>query len=147
MDKKIVFRIYGPYGPAEDEAVVPYMKAQNKGRIINISSGLAYRGAVGFLHYVTSKAGVLGFTRGLARELAGQNITVNSVAVGGTLSEGVLATGHTPEEKQEMIRKQRCVQKDMYPRDITGAIIFLASDDSEFICGETLVVDGGVVFV
>ena len=129
------------------KAVVPHMKKQGKGRIINISSGLAYRGAVGYLHYVTSKAGVLGFTRGLARELAGQNITVNSIAVGGTMSESVIATGHIPPAAAEMLRKARCVQKDMYPKDIVGTLIFLASDDSEFICGESIVVDGGVVFI
>ena len=129
------------------KAVVPHMKAQGKGRIINISSGLAYRGYVGCLHYVTSKAGVLGFTRGLARELAGQNITINSIAVGGTLSESVVATGYIPPQAQEIVRNIRCVQKDMYPRDITGTVVFLASDDSEFICGETIVVDGGTAFV
>jgi len=129
------------------KAVVPYMKAQGKGRIINISSGLAYRGYVGALHYVTSKAGVLGFTRGLARELAGQNINVNSIAIGGTMSEGVIATGHIPPEMQEIVIKQRCVQKAMYPKDIVGTMLFLASDDSEFICGESIVVDGGTVFI
>ncbi|MFC1972400.1 SDR family NAD(P)-dependent oxidoreductase [Chloroflexota bacterium] len=129
------------------KAVVPYMKLQGKGRIINISSGLAYRGFTGMLHYVTSKAGVLGFTRGLARELAGQNINVNSIAIGSTLSEGVIATGRISPEIQDMSRRQRCVQKDMYPKDISGTVIFLASDDSEFICGETIVVDGGIAFI
>ena len=129
------------------KAVVPYMKAQGRGRIINIASSLAYVGRVGFLHYVTSKAGVLGFTRGLARELAGQNINVNSIAVGGTLSESVVATGYIPPQAQEIVIKQRCVQKAMYPKDVAGTVIFLASDDSEFICGETIVVDGGTVFI
>ena len=129
------------------KAVVPYMKAQGKGRIINIASSLAYVGRAGLLHYVTSKAGVLGFTRGLARELAGQNINVNSIALGGTMSEGVIATGHISPERQEIIRKQRCVPKDMYPKDVAGTVIFLASDDSEFICGQSIMIDGGIAFI
>ena len=63
------------------------------------------------------------------------------------MSEGVIATGHIPPEMQEIVIKQRCVQKAMYPKDIVGTMLFLASDDSEFICGETIVVDGGTVFV
>jgi len=129
------------------KAVVPYMKAQGKGRIINISSGVAYRGYVGMLHYATSKAGVLGFTRGLARELAGQNINVNSIAIGGTMSEGVIATGHITPEMKERMYQNRCLKKDMYPKDIVGTVIFLASDDSEFICGQSIMVDGGSIFI
>lgn len=129
------------------KAVVPYMKVQGKGRIINISSSLAYSGYVNLLQYVTSKAGVLGFTRALARELAGEGINVNSIAIGATLSEGLVATNRMDEEMRSMIRRNRCVQKDMYPDDIVGTMLFLASDDSEFICGETIVVDGGIVFI
>ncbi len=130
------------------QAVVPHMKAQGKGKIINIASSLAYRGMVGRIHYVTSKAGVLGFTRALARELAGQNINVNSVAPGFTLSEGVIAMGSsTTPERLAQSKAIRCVQRDMHPKDLVGTVIFLASDDSEFICGETMVVDGGVAFV
>ena len=129
------------------KAVVRYMKAQGKGRIINISSGTAYRGSVGRLHYVTSKAGVLGFTRGLARELAGQGINVNSIAVGSTLSEGVVARGDMTADKVERMKAARCVKKELYPKDLVGTVIFLSSDESEFICGQTIVVDGGTVFV
>ena len=104
-------------------------------------------GRAGRLHYVTSKAGVLGFTRAFARELAGQNITVNSIALGSTLSDGVLARGDMSPKVFEKTRAARCIQRDMYPKDIVGTAVFLASDDSEFICGETIVVDGGVAFV
>jgi len=128
------------------KAVVPHMKAQGKGRIINISSGRAYKGGAGNLHYVTSKAGVLGFTRGLACALAGTGINVNTIAPGSTLSEGVLARGVTPEARAKR-NLERCVQKEQYPKDLVGTLIFLSSDESEFICGETIVVDGGTVFV
>jgi 3-oxoacyl-[acyl-carrier protein] reductase len=99
------------------------------------------------LHYVTSKAGVLGFTRALARELAGQNINVNSIAIGSTLSEGVMARGDMTPLAINSMKSQRCIQKEMYPKDIVGTAVFLASDLSDFICGESIVVDGGVVFV
>ncbi len=130
------------------QAVVPYMITQRKGKVINISSGTAYRGLVGAIHYVTSKAGIIGFTRALARELAGQNINVNTIAPGLTLSEGVIAGGgFMTQEGQKQLKAMRCVQRDMYPTDLVGTLIFLASDDSDFICGETIVVDGGIAFV
>ncbi len=128
-------------------AVVPHMKAQGKGKIISISSGMALRGGVGKLHYVTSKAGVLGFTRGLARELAGQNISVNSLALGQTMSESLKNRPDVTPEVIESMKAIRCIQKSMYPEDVVGAAIFLASDDSDFICGETIVIDGGVAFI
>ncbi len=129
------------------KAVVPHMKTQGKGKIISISSGLAYRGVAGRLHYVTSKAGVLGFTRGLARELAGQNINVNTIAIGQTLSEGLINRGDVTPESIARLKAQRCIQKEMYPRDIVGTAVFLSSDDSEFISGETIMIDGGVAFL
>ncbi len=129
-------------------AVVPYMKAQGKGKIINIASSLAYRGLVGRIHYVTSKAGVLGFTRALARELAGQNINVNSLAPGLTLSEGVITHREQPTpERLAQVKAMRCVQKDIYPKDLVGTLLFLASDDSDFVCGQTIMVDGGDAFL
>ncbi len=129
------------------KAVVPHMKAQGKGKIISISTGLAYRAVAGKLHYVTSKAGVLGFTRGLARELAGQNVNVNTIAIGQTLSEGLMNRGDVTPDAIAGIKSQRCVQKEMYPRDVVGTAVFLASDDSEFISGETIMIDGGIVFI
>ncbi|MFC2008392.1 SDR family NAD(P)-dependent oxidoreductase, partial [Chloroflexota bacterium] len=129
-------------------AVVPHMKAQGKGKIINISSGLAYRGIAGRIHYITSKAGVLGFTRALARELAGQNINVNAIAPGFTLSEGIIARGGSASQQRSAeLRAMRCVQTDLYPEDLVGTLVFLASNDSDFVCGQTIVADGGVVFV
>jgi 3-oxoacyl-[acyl-carrier protein] reductase len=128
-------------------ALYPLMKGSSRGRIINISSATAYKGWPNRLHYVTSKAGVLGFTRALARELSGGTTTVNTIAIGSTLSEGVLARGDMDPATVERIKTQRCVQQAMYPEDIVGTLVFLASDDSKFVCGETIVVDGGIVFV
>src|SRR5437899_12432341 len=124
------------------KAVYPAMQRQGKGKIINISSGTALGGTPFFLHYVTSKAGVIGFTRALARELGSDNIGVNAITPGLTISgpqqEGVL----TPEQLQDR-RKRRSLQRDQKPGDLVGTVVFLASDDSDFITGQTINVDGG----
>lgn len=127
-------------------AVVPYMLKQGKGKIINISSGTAYRGNVGRIHYVTSKAGVLGFTRALARELAGKNINVNTIAPGSTLHKAVLEKGDMGPEVIKQFIAQRCIKREMYPEDLVGTAVFLSSDESDMICGETIIVDGGMAF-
>lgn len=125
------------------KAVYPAMKRQGKGKIINISSGTALSGSPLFLHYVSSKAGVLGFTRALAREVGGDNICVNSIMPGLTISgsnqEGVM----TPQQLADR-RKRRCIQRDQYPQDLVGTVIFLASDDSDFMTGQSISVDGGM---
>jgi len=124
------------------QAVYPAMKKQGKGKIINISSGTAISGTPFFLHYVTSKGGVIGFTRALARELGPDNIAVNAITPGLTISgpqqEGVL----TPEQLADR-RRRRCFQRDQYPQDLVGTMIFLCSDDSDFVTGQTINVDGG----
>lgn len=124
------------------QAVYPAMKRQGKGKIINISSGTALGGTPFFLHYVTSKAGVIGFTRALARELGPDNICVNAITPGLTISgpqqEGVL----TPEQLADR-RRRRCFQRDQFPQDLVGTVIFLSSEDSDFITGQTINVDGG----
>jgi 3-oxoacyl-[acyl-carrier protein] reductase len=124
------------------QAVYPAMKQQKKGKIVNISSGTALGGTPFFLHYVTSKAGVIGFTRALARELGADNISVNAITPGLTISgpqqEGVL----TPEQLADR-RRRRSFQRDQKPDDLVGTVIFLSSDDSDFITGQTINVDGG----
>ncbi|MEX0807008.1 MAG: glucose 1-dehydrogenase [Candidatus Binatia bacterium] len=125
------------------KAVYPAMKEQRKGKIINISSGTALSGSPFFLHYVSSKAGVIGFTRALAREVGDDNICVNSIMPGLTISganqEGVM----TPEQLADR-RKRRSIQRDQYPQDLVGTVIFLASDDSDFMTGQSISVDGGM---
>jgi 3-oxoacyl-[acyl-carrier protein] reductase len=125
------------------KAVYPAMKQQRKGKIINISSGTALSGSPFFLHYVSSKAGVIGFTRALAREVGDDNICVNSIMPGLTISganqEGVM----TPEQLADR-RKRRAFQRDQYPADLVGTVIFLASDDSDFMTGQSISVDGGM---
>jgi 3-oxoacyl-[acyl-carrier protein] reductase len=123
--------------------VVPHMRDHGGGSIINISSGTAWKGAAGFLHYVTSKAAVAGMTRALAREYgANGEIRVNCIAPGTTESETLPAAG---EVEHQRVFSQRIIQRPEVPEDLVGTAIFLASDDSAFITGQTIHVDGGSV--
>jgi len=127
------------------KAVVPYMRKQQYGRIINISSSVFWRGLPGFLHYSTSKAGAIGLTRSLSHELGKDGITVNSVAPGYTQSEGVVRVqdegiGQDPYE----VAAPQAIPRPQVPEDLVGTILFLASDASAFITGQTIVVDGGL---
>jgi 3-oxoacyl-[acyl-carrier protein] reductase len=122
-------------------AVVPYMKAQGRGKIINISSGTVFHGSANSAHYVTSKAGVIGFTRSLARELGDHNINVNAIAPGLTLSLEEMT-----EDRLQMSRNRaqaRSIKRDQEPEDLVGTAVFLCSPESDFITGQTIVVDGG----
>lgn len=122
-------------------AVTAQMRAQAYGKIINISSSTAVKGSPSRIHYVTSKAGILGFTKTLANELGKDNICVNCVAPGSTLSE------ENPDEGILKMRGDaahvRALRRVQNPQDLTGAVVFFASADSDFITGQTLVVDGG----
>ena len=123
--------------------VFPVMRQQGSGSIINISSGTAWKGAAGFLHYVTSKAAVSGMTRALAREYgATGNIRVNCIAPGSTESETLPPAG---EAEHRRVFSQRILQRPELPEDLVGTALFLASDDSAFITGQTIHVDGGSV--
>jgi 3-oxoacyl-[acyl-carrier protein] reductase len=124
------------------KAVYPAMKQQRKGKIINISSGTALSGSPLFLHYVSSKAGVLGFTRALAREVGNDNICVNSIMPGLTISGSNQEGVTTPDQLADR-RKRRCLQRDQYPADLVGTVIFLSSNDSDFMTGQAISVDGG----
>jgi 3-oxoacyl-[acyl-carrier protein] reductase len=123
------------------KAVLPGMKERGWGRIINISSGRALSNTANSIHYVTSKAGVLGFTRTLAREVGAHGITVNAVAPGSTLSED------NPTEANIAMRQRRvgdrAIPRVQMPQDLVGAVVFFASEAAAFITGQTLVVDGG----
>lgn len=126
-------------------AVLPAMRRQKAGKIINISSGTVFSGSAGRIHYVTSKAGVIGFTRTLAREVGEDNINVNAIAPGSTLSED------NPSDEVLKMRGarvgDRCLKRVQLPRDLVGTMLFLASPLSDFMTGQTVAVDGGVAFL
>ena len=122
-------------------AVVPYMKQQGGGSIINISSGTVHFGAPMVAHYVASKAGVIGFTRALSKELGEFHINVNAVAPGLTIS--VDDPGEDRLESDRQRQQARSIKRTQLPQDLVGAVIFLCTPESAFITGQTLAVDGG----
>jgi NAD(P)-dependent dehydrogenase (short-subunit alcohol dehydrogenase family) len=127
------------------KAVYPQMKKQGKGKIINVSSATFYLGTPNFIHYVTSKGAIVALTRVMAREAGDDGISVNAIAPGFTLSEAVDGNPTFPELSRKLAMDSRCFKRDQRPSDLLGTIVFLASDDSDFITGQTLVVDGGSV--
>jgi 3-oxoacyl-[acyl-carrier protein] reductase len=125
------------------KAVFPTMRAQGSGHVVNMASVVAFWGAPLFLHYVTSKAGVIGLTRALAREVGEFGITVNAVAPDLTLTSGALSM--TSREWIDQRGQEGAIQRTEVPEDLTGAFVYFASDASAFVTGQTLIVDGGRV--
>jgi NAD(P)-dependent dehydrogenase (short-subunit alcohol dehydrogenase family) len=121
------------------KAVFPYMKQQGKGKIINLSSETFFTGSHGFVHYVTSKGGVVGLTRALAVELGPHHININAIAPGFTDTEASRTIADVTKYDVSRTPLKRLQQ----PNDILGALIFFASEESDFITGQTLLVDGG----
>ena len=124
------------------KAVVPTMRAQRYGKIVNLTSTLAFRGSSGMLPYIASKGAILGMTRALARELGPDNIAVNAIAPGRTLSEAAIAKGG---DGAAAAIARRAMQREEHPDDLTGTLIFLCSPASDFVTGQTIVTDGGDV--
>jgi NAD(P)-dependent dehydrogenase (short-subunit alcohol dehydrogenase family) len=122
-------------------AVFPAMKAQGKGKIVNISSSTFFKGVPDYIHYTTSKGGVVGFTRSLARELGEFGIRVNAIAPGFTLSGD--NEQNISEDRKRANVQMRMLKRAEVPEDLVGTLVFLASDDSDFMTGQTLLVDGG----
>jgi NAD(P)-dependent dehydrogenase (short-subunit alcohol dehydrogenase family) len=143
-DRVMAVNLRGPFLMVKH--VAPHMQAQGYGKIINIGSGTAYRGIPWMLHYVTSKGGITAFTRALAREFGEHGIRVNTLAPGFTLSDTVLAEnpGHVRTARDRAIAS-RSLRRDETPQDLLGALVFLASAESDFITGQTIAVDGGNV--
>ncbi len=126
------------------KAVVPYMKKQKKGKIVNTSSSAWDMGRPLYLHYVTSKAGVVGFTRGLAKEVGDWNINVNCVSYAGVITE-IERESYSPEA-QEWVLNQQCIKRPGIPKELAGTVLFLASDDSDFLTGQNIHPNGGFYF-
>ena len=137
-DRVIAVNLRGPYLCCR--AVLPQMKAQRYGKILNISSGTFFNGRPNISNYVASKGGVIGLTRSLARETGEYNITVNCIAPGLTASE----TDETPDKVWARRTPERSIKRVETPEDLVGAATYFMSEDSDFMTGQTVVIDGGI---
>jgi NAD(P)-dependent dehydrogenase (short-subunit alcohol dehydrogenase family) len=126
------------------KAVLPQMKAQGSGRIINLSSNTIWLGTPYLVHYVTSKMGVVGFTRALASEVGKYGITVNAITIGLTATQRPPGTRLTQGSILEHLLPPQSIERPETPEDIANVVSFLASDRSAIITGQTINVDGGV---
>jgi NAD(P)-dependent dehydrogenase (short-subunit alcohol dehydrogenase family) len=127
-------------------AVVAQMREQGGGRIVNISSGTPFRGVPFVLHYVTSKGAIVALTRALAKELGNDEILVNCVAPGFTMSAGVQEHPEVIDALRDVSIASRTIKRDMVPEDVVGAVAFLCGPESTFLTGQTMVIDGGQYF-
>lgn len=142
-DQVMAVNVRGPFNAAK--AVFPEMKKNKRGKIINVSSTTVFSGTPGMLHYVTSKGAVVAFTRSLAREVAAHGITVNGIAPGLTMSEGLLNQREVLEPFAKVAMASRAIKREQLPEDLVGTLLYLASPDSDFMTGQTITVDGGYV--
>jgi NAD(P)-dependent dehydrogenase (short-subunit alcohol dehydrogenase family) len=142
-DKMMAVNVRGCWNCAR--AVVPYMKQRRYGKIINVSSDSFLSGVPGFIHYISSKGAVVGFTRGLARELGEYGIRVNTLAPGYTMTaESIVQTQGRPGWAEAQRDRQALNERNELPEDLAGPALFLASEDSDFVTAQMLVVDAGV---
>jgi len=124
-------------------AVVPAMQERKQGSIVNISSNMAFNGGLGMMHYVVSKAAVVGFSRVLARELGPDNIRVNSLAPGSTQSED--QPTESARKNYENAAAKRLLRRIEQPEDVVGTALYLLSELSAFVTGQSILVNGGAV--
>ncbi len=124
-------------------AVHPHMREGGYGKIVNVSSNTPYKGVAGFLHYTASKSAIIGLTRALAREVGGDGIAVNTVAPD-FIPDGEMA--RTRAAEADIVIRQRCFQRTQTPEDMVGIVVFLAGPGSDFITGQSFLVNGGALF-
>jgi len=127
-------------------AIVPVMRANGGGKIVNISSGTPFRGVPFLLHYVTSKGAIVALTRALAKEVGKDNVLVNCVAPGFTMSAGVQSHPEVVEKLRDVSISARILQRDQMPQDVVGAVVYLSGPGSDFVTGQKIVIDGGQTF-
>lgn len=128
------------------KAISPHIRAAKAGRIINVSSGTAFKGTPGMLHYIASKGAIISMTRSLASEFSADQVTVNAVSPGFTITESVQAAPELLQTFSDTAIKTRLLKRQAVAADISNVIYFLASDDSAFVTGQLIAADGGSVF-
>ena len=127
-------------------AAVKVFRPQKYGKIVNVGSDTILKGVPFMLHYVTSKGGVYAMTRCLANELGTDNICINTLAPGLTMSEAVLDWGPEGDHDKSLVIQSRAIQREQLPADLTGACVFLSSPESDFMTGQYVAVNGGDCF-
>ena len=142
-DRVMAVNVRGPFECAK--AVLPQMRAQGYGKIVNIASATVFKGSPMLLHYVTSKGAVVAMTRSLARELGDAGIRVNTLAPGLTASENTLANPAWQGAVGANNIASRAIKRELTPEDLCGTLVYLASAESDFVTGQVIVVDGGSV--
>jgi NAD(P)-dependent dehydrogenase (short-subunit alcohol dehydrogenase family) len=142
FDKVMTVNVRGTFECIK--AVMPAMRRRGYGKIVNIASGTVFKGAPSMLAYVTSKGAVVAMTRAVAREVGGVGVRVNCLAPGLTMSEGI-ASNEAFVKRGSSTVASRCIQRHQLPEDLTGSVVYLLSADSDFMSGQTIVVDGGAV--
>jgi NAD(P)-dependent dehydrogenase (short-subunit alcohol dehydrogenase family) len=143
FDKVMSVNVRGSFECAK--AVAPHMIKQGYGKILNVASGTVFKGTPMLLHYVSSKGAVVAMTRCLARELGDKGVRVNAIAPGLVMSENVVANSAWSKDIVANNTASRAIKREAAPDDMIGTLIFLVSPESDFITGQTLVVDGGSV--
>ncbi len=139
-DRILAVNIKGVF--LSSKAVIPYMKKQGGGKIINMASTVAFSGLPHFIHYTSSKGSVVTMTRGLARALGEYNINVNAVAPGLVMTEAMQGA-YDPEFYKELVANEQLIHKRVEPEDVANAVVFMASDEADKITGQTLAVNAG----
>jgi NAD(P)-dependent dehydrogenase (short-subunit alcohol dehydrogenase family) len=127
------------------KAVLPVMRRQRYGKIVNVASGTVFKGTPMMLHYVASKGAIVTMTRSVARECGDDGIRCNCLAPGLTMSENVRSNPAWAEAIVKANIASRCIKREATPDDLLGTLVFLLSAESDFMTGQTLVVDGGSV--
>lgn len=127
-------------------AVIPGMREKKSGRIINLTSGTVFVGVPYLLHYIASKGAIAAMTRSLAKEVGNDGITVNAVAPGLTMTDGIQGNPGYSDDMKAGVIASRAIPREERPEDVTGTCRFLASEAASFITGQIVVVDGGATF-
>lgn len=141
-NRVMAVNVRGPFQCVK--AIAPIMIEKRHGRIVNISSGTVFKGVPNMLHYVTSKGAIVAMTRVLARELGPYNICVNAIAPGLTMSEAIASNPNWTVGAAANVAT-RAIQRDQVPSDLVSTLIYLCADESVFVTGQTISVDGGSV--